>query len=118
MQGSVLFLPLPLPCPWLIRCPQVLTALSPQALPPGDVERCFQQVVAAVEGSERGEHTEQLQRIYHHLLGSVPAGEALPPGQGALVSPRCPRRPLQQQEQPAASPWPAGRAGPGRQSCH
>ncbi|NXR80369.1 PI3R6 kinase, partial [Pycnonotus jocosus] len=47
-----------------------------QALSPGDVERCFQQVVAAVEGSERGQHMERLERIYRHLLGSVPAGNA------------------------------------------
>ncbi|NWT77686.1 PI3R6 kinase, partial [Lanius ludovicianus] len=51
-----------------------------QALPPGDVEHWFQQVVAAVEGagseggSERGQHTARLERIYHGLLGSLPAG--------------------------------------------
>lgn len=100
LPGSLLSLPLPLPCPWLIRCPQVLTALSPQALPPGDVERCFQQVVAAVEGSERGQHTERLKNIYRGLLGSVPAGEALPPGQGALLSPLCPCRPFSSRSSP------------------
>ncbi|XP_048179960.1 phosphoinositide 3-kinase regulatory subunit 6 [Corvus hawaiiensis] len=53
-----------------------------QALPPGDVEHWFQQVVAAVEcagsegGSERGQHTARLERIYHGLLGSLPAGNA------------------------------------------
>ncbi|NXE02049.1 PI3R6 kinase, partial [Chaetorhynchus papuensis] len=53
-----------------------------QALPPGDVERWFQQVVAAVEcagsegGLERGQHTARLERIYHGLLGSLPAGNA------------------------------------------
>ncbi|XP_059720676.1 phosphoinositide 3-kinase regulatory subunit 6 isoform X2 [Haemorhous mexicanus] len=51
-----------------------------QALPPGDVEHWFQQVVAAVEGSEggsdRGQHTARLERIYHGLLGSSPAGNA------------------------------------------
>ncbi|NXL77047.1 PI3R6 kinase, partial [Leptocoma aspasia] len=53
-----------------------------QALPPGDVEHWFQQVVAAVEGagseggSDRGQHTARLERIYHGLLGSLPAGNA------------------------------------------
>ncbi|NXR90829.1 PI3R6 kinase, partial [Hypocryptadius cinnamomeus] len=53
-----------------------------QALPPGDVEHWFQQVVAAVEGAgseggwDRGQHTARLERIYHGLLGSVPAGNA------------------------------------------
>ncbi|NXP62006.1 PI3R6 kinase, partial [Chloropsis cyanopogon] len=53
-----------------------------QALPPGDVEHWFQQVVAAVEGagseggSERGQHTARLERIYQRLLGSLPAGSA------------------------------------------
>ncbi|XP_041878046.1 phosphoinositide 3-kinase regulatory subunit 6 isoform X1 [Corvus kubaryi] len=53
-----------------------------QALPLGDVEHWFQQVVAAVEcvgsegGSERGQHTARLERIYHGLLGSLPAGNA------------------------------------------
>ncbi|XP_077044521.1 phosphoinositide 3-kinase regulatory subunit 6 isoform X1 [Agelaius phoeniceus] len=51
-----------------------------QALPPGDVEHWFQQVVAAVEGSEggsdRGQRTAQLERIYHSLLGSSPKGNA------------------------------------------
>ncbi|NWT99757.1 PI3R6 kinase, partial [Urocynchramus pylzowi] len=50
-----------------------------QALPPGDVERWFQQVVAAVEGaggSDRGQHTARLERIYRGLLGSLPAGNA------------------------------------------
>ncbi|XP_063265363.1 phosphoinositide 3-kinase regulatory subunit 6 isoform X2 [Prinia subflava] len=53
-----------------------------QALPPGDVEPWFQQVVAAVEcagsegGSERGQRTARLERIYHGLLGSLPAGNA------------------------------------------
>uniref|UniRef100_A0A8C3NUJ4 Phosphoinositide-3-kinase regulatory subunit 6 n=1 Tax=Cyanoderma ruficeps TaxID=181631 RepID=A0A8C3NUJ4_9PASS len=50
-----------------------------QALSPGDVERCFQQVVAAVEGaggSERGQHTARLESIYRGLLGSGPAGNA------------------------------------------
>ncbi|XP_068888691.1 phosphoinositide 3-kinase regulatory subunit 6 [Aphelocoma coerulescens] len=53
-----------------------------QALPAGDVEHWFQQVVAAVEcagsegGSERGQHTARLERIYHGLLGSLPAGNA------------------------------------------
>ncbi|NXD58574.1 PI3R6 kinase, partial [Corvus moneduloides] len=53
-----------------------------QALPPGDVEHWFQQVVAAVEcagsegGSERVQHTARLERIYHGLLGSLPAGNA------------------------------------------
>ncbi|NWX57136.1 PI3R6 kinase, partial [Promerops cafer] len=53
-----------------------------QALPPGDVEHWFQQVVAAVEGagseagSDRGQHTAWLERIYHGLLGSLPAGSA------------------------------------------
>ncbi|XP_053816500.1 phosphoinositide 3-kinase regulatory subunit 6 isoform X2 [Vidua chalybeata] len=53
-----------------------------QALPPGDVEHWFQQVVAAVEGagseggSGRGQHTARLERIYHGLLGSLPAGNA------------------------------------------
>ncbi|NWW05927.1 PI3R6 kinase, partial [Oreocharis arfaki] len=53
-----------------------------QALSPGDVEHWFQQVVAAVEdagsegGSERGQHMERLERIYHGLLGSLPAGNA------------------------------------------
>ncbi|XP_054134936.1 phosphoinositide 3-kinase regulatory subunit 6 [Melozone crissalis] len=49
-----------------------------QALPPGDLEHWFQQVVAAVEGSEggseRGQHTARLERIYHGLMGSSPAG--------------------------------------------
>ncbi|NXQ25159.1 PI3R6 kinase, partial [Alaudala cheleensis] len=48
-----------------------------QALPPGDVERWFQQVVAAMEGegsSERGQHTARLEGIYRGILGSVPAG--------------------------------------------
>ncbi|NXC89707.1 PI3R6 kinase, partial [Cercotrichas coryphoeus] len=53
-----------------------------QALPPGDVEHWFQQVVAAVEGagseggSDRDQHTARLERIYHSLLGSWPAGNA------------------------------------------
>ncbi|NWX37598.1 PI3R6 kinase, partial [Notiomystis cincta] len=53
-----------------------------QALSPGDVEHWFQQVVAAVEragsegGSDRGQHTARLERIYHGLLGSSPAGNA------------------------------------------
>ncbi|NWV38043.1 PI3R6 kinase, partial [Grantiella picta] len=53
-----------------------------QALPPGDVERWFQQVVEAVEcegsegGSDRGQHMARLERLYHALLGSVPAGNA------------------------------------------
>ncbi|NWW33480.1 PI3R6 kinase, partial [Panurus biarmicus] len=50
-----------------------------QALPLGDVEHWFQQVVAAVEvagGSERGQHRARLERIYHGLLGSLPAGNA------------------------------------------
>ncbi|XP_023794214.1 phosphoinositide 3-kinase regulatory subunit 6 isoform X2 [Cyanistes caeruleus] len=53
-----------------------------QALAPGDVEHWFQQVVAAVEGaaseggSDRGQHMAQLERIYHGLLGSLPAGNA------------------------------------------
>ncbi|KAM7035500.1 phosphoinositide 3-kinase regulatory subunit 6 isoform 2-T2 [Acridotheres tristis] len=53
-----------------------------QALPPGDVEHWFQQVVAAMEGtgsegdSDRGQHTARLERIYHDLLGSSPAGNA------------------------------------------
>ncbi|NXB59959.1 PI3R6 kinase, partial [Struthidea cinerea] len=53
-----------------------------QALPPGDVEHWFQQVVAAVEragsegGSERGQHTARLESIYQGLLGSLPAGNA------------------------------------------
>ncbi|NWV67702.1 PI3R6 kinase, partial [Malurus elegans] len=53
-----------------------------QALPPGDVEHWFQQVVAAVEcsgstgGWERGQHTARLERIHHALLGSVPPGNA------------------------------------------
>ncbi|NXQ37961.1 PI3R6 kinase, partial [Catharus fuscescens] len=51
-----------------------------QALSPGDVEHWFQQVVAAVEGSEggsdRGQHTARLERIYQGLLGSSPAGNA------------------------------------------
>ncbi|NWZ13385.1 PI3R6 kinase, partial [Agelaius phoeniceus] len=51
-----------------------------QALPPGDVEHWFQQVVAAVEGSEggsdRGQRTARLERIYHSLLGSSPKGNA------------------------------------------
>ncbi|NXN02013.1 PI3R6 kinase, partial [Sylvia borin] len=50
-----------------------------QALSPGDVERCFQQVVAALEGaagSERGQLTARLESIYRGLLGSVPAGNA------------------------------------------
>ncbi|NXI88040.1 PI3R6 kinase, partial [Rhipidura dahli] len=53
-----------------------------QALPPGDVEHWFQQVVAAVEyagsegGSERSQHTARLERIYRGLLGSLPAGNA------------------------------------------
>ncbi|XP_041261145.1 phosphoinositide 3-kinase regulatory subunit 6 isoform X4 [Onychostruthus taczanowskii] len=53
-----------------------------QALSPGDVEHWFQQVVAAVEGAgseggwDRGQHTARLERIYHGLLGSVPAGNA------------------------------------------
>ncbi|XP_064584752.1 phosphoinositide 3-kinase regulatory subunit 6 isoform X2 [Zonotrichia leucophrys gambelii] len=49
-----------------------------QALPPGDLEHWFQQVVAAVEGSEggseRGQHTARLERIYHGFMGSSPAG--------------------------------------------
>ncbi|XP_056362034.1 phosphoinositide 3-kinase regulatory subunit 6 isoform X2 [Oenanthe melanoleuca] len=53
-----------------------------QALPPGEVEHWFQQVVAAVEGAgseggwDRGQHTARLERIYHGLLGSSPAGNA------------------------------------------
>ncbi|NXW76344.1 PI3R6 kinase, partial [Hirundo rustica] len=48
-----------------------------QALSPGDVERWFQQVVAAVEeGSERGQRTARLEGIYRGLLGSQPAGNA------------------------------------------
>ncbi|NXB07899.1 PI3R6 kinase, partial [Cnemophilus loriae] len=53
-----------------------------QALPPGDVEHWFQQVVAAMEcawsegGSDRGQHLARLERIYHGLLGSLPAGNA------------------------------------------
>ncbi|NXQ15834.1 PI3R6 kinase, partial [Peucedramus taeniatus] len=53
-----------------------------QALSPGDVEHWFQQVVAAVEGagseggSDRGQHTARLERIYQGLLGSLPAGNA------------------------------------------
>ncbi|NXK69280.1 PI3R6 kinase, partial [Sylvietta virens] len=47
-----------------------------QALSPRDVERCFQQVVAAVQGSERGRHTARLESIYRGLLGSAPAGNA------------------------------------------
>ncbi|NXM61121.1 PI3R6 kinase, partial [Illadopsis cleaveri] len=50
-----------------------------QALSPGDVERWFQQVVAAVEGAggaERGQHTARLESIYRGLLGSEPAGNA------------------------------------------
>ncbi|XP_057894686.1 phosphoinositide 3-kinase regulatory subunit 6 isoform X2 [Melospiza georgiana] len=49
-----------------------------QALSPGDLEHWFQQVVLAVEGSqggsERGQHTARLERIYHSLMGSSPAG--------------------------------------------
>ncbi|NWW56903.1 PI3R6 kinase, partial [Ifrita kowaldi] len=63
-----------------------------QALPPGDVEHWFQQVVAAVEcagsegDSERGQHTARLERIYHGLLGSPPAGNAPQEGlQGTLL---------------------------------
>ncbi|NXT08842.1 PI3R6 kinase, partial [Prunella fulvescens] len=58
---------------------QGLRARLQQALPPGDVQRCFQQVVAAVQGaggSARGQHTARLERIYHGLLGSLPAGNA------------------------------------------
>ncbi|XP_015501455.1 phosphoinositide 3-kinase regulatory subunit 6 isoform X2 [Parus major] len=53
-----------------------------QALAPGDVEHWFQQVVVAMEGtasegdSDRGQHTARLERIYHGLLGSLPAGNA------------------------------------------
>ncbi|NWR08117.1 PI3R6 kinase, partial [Paradoxornis webbianus] len=50
-----------------------------QALSPGDVERWFQQVAAAVEGAagaERGERTARLESIYRGLLGSEPAGTA------------------------------------------
>ncbi|NXR53584.1 PI3R6 kinase, partial [Hippolais icterina] len=47
-----------------------------QALSPGDVERWFQQVVAAVEGSERGQHRARLESIYRGLLGSPPTGSA------------------------------------------
>ncbi|NWV05162.1 PI3R6 kinase, partial [Ptilonorhynchus violaceus] len=53
-----------------------------QAMPAGDVEHWFQQVVVAMEraggegGSERGQHTARLERIYHALLGSLPAGNA------------------------------------------
>ncbi|NXS34659.1 PI3R6 kinase, partial [Pomatostomus ruficeps] len=53
-----------------------------QALPPGDVEHWFQQVVAAVEcvgsegGSAPGQHTARLEGIYHGLLGSVTAENA------------------------------------------
>ncbi|XP_058708247.1 phosphoinositide 3-kinase regulatory subunit 6 isoform X2 [Poecile atricapillus] len=53
-----------------------------QALAPGDVEHWFQQVVVAVEGaaseggSDRGQHTARLERIYHGLLGSLPTGNA------------------------------------------
>ncbi|OWK52880.1 Phosphoinositide 3-kinase regulatory subunit 6 [Lonchura striata] len=51
-----------------------------KALPAGDVELCFQQVVAAVEGSAggsgRGQHRARLERIYQGILGSSPAGNA------------------------------------------
>ncbi|NXT62166.1 PI3R6 kinase, partial [Chaetops frenatus] len=59
-----------------------LRARLQQALPPEDVEHWFQEVVAAVEaagsegGSDRGQHTARLERIYHGLLGSLPTGNA------------------------------------------
>ncbi|NXN86827.1 PI3R6 kinase, partial [Bombycilla garrulus] len=51
-----------------------------------DVEHWFQQVVLAVEsvgsegGSGRGQHMARLERIYHGLLRSLPAGNAPPEG--------------------------------------
>ncbi|XP_030918563.1 phosphoinositide 3-kinase regulatory subunit 6 [Geospiza fortis] len=63
-----------------------------QALPPGDVEHWFQQVVAAVEGgeggSDRGQHTARLERIYQGLLGSSPTGNA--PQEGPQGTPCTP----------------------------
>ncbi|NXP01447.1 PI3R6 kinase, partial [Certhia brachydactyla] len=62
-----------------------------QALSPGDVEHWFQQVVAAVEGtgseggSDRGQHTERLESIYHSLLGCSPTGNA--PREGLQATP-------------------------------
>ncbi|NXE98173.1 PI3R6 kinase, partial [Menura novaehollandiae] len=53
-----------------------------QAMPAGDVEHWFGQVVAAVEcaetegSSDRGQHTARLERIHHALLSSSPAGNA------------------------------------------
>lgn len=129
-RTRLLFLPLPLPSHGAFPAPRCSQPLSQQALPPGDVEHWFQQVVAAVEcagseaGSERGQHTARLERIYHGLLGSLPAGEPqpdIPTGTRSprvpAVSPPCPRHPLQQQDQaPGSGPavsrerWPR-RAG-------
>ncbi|NWT24039.1 PI3R6 kinase, partial [Cardinalis cardinalis] len=94
-----------------------------QALPPGDVEHWFQQVVAAVEGSEggwdRGQHTARLERIYHGLLGSSPAGNAPQEGlQGTpLPSPNISFHLWTEDEQLSwgsrprgvTEPWPLGR---------
>uniref|UniRef100_A0A8C3Y4U0 Phosphoinositide-3-kinase regulatory subunit 6 n=1 Tax=Catharus ustulatus TaxID=91951 RepID=A0A8C3Y4U0_CATUS len=93
-----------------------------QALSPGDVEHWFQQVVAAVEGSEggsdRGQHTARLERIYQGLLGSSPAGEpqSFLLGQGPLCPHCIPAIPFSSRIRlSAVTPWPAGRTGPRRQ---
>ncbi|NXJ93458.1 PI3R6 kinase, partial [Corythaixoides concolor] len=55
---------------------------SLQAMPTGDVEHWFRQVVAAVEcaghqaSADRDQHAARLEKIYHTVLGSLPAGDA------------------------------------------
>ncbi|NXU56309.1 PI3R6 kinase, partial [Turnix velox] len=55
---------------------------SLQEMPRSDIEHWFQQVVAAVEcagheGSiDRSQHTARLEKIYHDILISLPAGDA------------------------------------------
>lgn len=54
---------------------------SQQDMPTSDVEHWFRQVVAAVEcagneaSADRGQHAARLEKIYHTILSSLPAGE-------------------------------------------
>lgn len=118
-RTRLLFLPLPLPSHGAFPAPRCSQPLSQQALPPGDVEHWFQQVVAAVEcagseaGSERGQHTARLERIYHGLLGSLPAGEPQP---DIPTGTRSPRVPAVSPPSPSAAgsgswQWPRGQQG-------
>ncbi|XP_054702757.1 phosphoinositide 3-kinase regulatory subunit 6 [Grus americana] len=53
-----------------------------QDMPTSDVEHWFRQVVAAVEcagneaSADRGQHAARLEKIYHTILSSLPAGDA------------------------------------------